>query len=1716
MSSQNSRLLELIEYVQQTAQLGSKVVSDIKIYQPNLWREDDFTDLPGIDFNQEDSATDDIIWLKVERLRESTAPLPDDELVWLWLQRSDEPGISPTLKKSVAASSLLSLLPTYTLPEGLTKTDRLLLADFVGQVQLEAAFKLFYTKKWVPWAQEEAKVRKTIAIYSRLFALQQQLEMGTSEKPLELLWGVGMALVYRPKSQLDIYHPLLVRGVEIGINPENLAIEVRPREMQARVELRCFSEEHFPGVLEVEKSGKNIYAQQAEELSPFERTSFEPLLQVAVAQLDARGSYLPDRVSAKNRLLPTATADLQVTDTWVLFARPRGSGMLTEDLERFKKQLSLQGEDTLPAAVLALVTEPATEQSAHKPLANYRGLSLVGGQAVNGEKQPVRELYFPLPFNDEQVQIIQRLDGHDGVVVQGPPGTGKTHTIANIICHYMALGKRVLVTSLKDQALSVVQDKLPPEIRKLAVSLLTSEAEGMKQFSSAITTLAAGIQSTNRAEAEQEITQFGEDLNRLHGSLARIDRELAEWAARNTDPLQIEGETLTPLEAAEQVIAGEGLYEWLTDELTLDPAHDAQLTDESIDNLRKARQAVGVDLTYLGATLPDSSKLPDAERIGQLHSQIMQLRQLRANTGSPAWASHMTGDEEGLQRLQQLLLGLQAEQAHLLAGPSWIRDWLGLTQVNPSECRTTVQPTFAALPDGQQFAQLHRQLIQYDALRAEFAASGVPALSLEGNATAPELQRLVSELGALQTLQTKLLKSADWVWALLLRYRAKNQPADFALLQELGNDVAAAQLSNDVFLRRPVQGVETFLPGSELFVALENLAADKPPFGVIGRFVPFSNKKEKAQLDRVRILVSSPASAQDWAHVRDFVMHQQQLQELVLRWQILVPRLGLPTAADFDMLAQAYGQYQEVLAYLAQEDTVRRSLCQALPGWPTEHNLDAPTAVAEAVAVVQRHLTRLSLHGVHAVRTAAQAALEHTAGNLTLALRLVLRDYVGNSAAEEVELQKTWSELLSELHHAQGRETAFNEHAALAQERLIALFPAWPKELAFTSPARLTEALQGVQQYLYAVLVTAGNEVEDSLHGTDGPISKLLQRFFSTVFGKADLDEAEIMTHWSSLLAELQRIEVLAPNFETVTAVTQSIAKSGAFYWSEWLCTSPFDAETVEDELLPAHWRKAWRLKRLAHFVDSIDARAAVRELTKQRRSATNDLAKIYQKLIAARTWHRLAENATPAVRSGLQAFLTAMGRIGKTGRGKKASAARIQARQAAELAQPAIPCWILPHYRVSEALPTEFGSFDLVIIDEASQSDLSALPALLRAKKLLVVGDDKQVSPAAVGMNIEEVQQLMLRTLPDAISVFKPLFSPDRSIYDLCKVVFADTALMLREHFRCVAPIIEYSKRQYYNHELRPLRYPKASERLDPPLIDVLVADGCRRQDINPGEAKFIVDEICAITQLPEMANRTIGVISLTQNKQAYYIWEQLQRKLTPDIILRHRIACGDAATFQGNERDIVFLSMLVSKDDSRALSGTMYEQRFNVAASRARDRLYLVRSMQYEELSVKDLRRTLVAHFQAPFQQEKAELVAGRRNLCESDFEREVFDELVTRGYRVRPQVRVGSYRIDMVVEGDNDERLAIECDGDRFHGPAQWESDMRRQRILERAGWEFWRCFASTFIRYRADTIKSLESTLQARGIMPLSSEDVPTDSSYVEFRRVVAFEPVLELN
>jgi len=87
----------------------------------------------------------------------------------------------------------------------------------------------------------------------------------------------------------------------------------------------------------------------------------------------------------------------------------------------------------------------------------------------------------------------------------------------------------------------------------------------------------------------------------------------------------------------------------------------------------------------------------------------------------------------------------------------------------------------------------------------------------------------------------------------------------------------------------------------------------------------------------------------------------------------------------------------------------------------------------------------------------------------------------------------------------------------------------------------------------------------------------------------------------------------------------------------------------------------------------------------------------------------------------------------------------------------------------------------------------------------------------------------------------------------------------------------------------------------------------------------------------------------------------------------------------------------------------------------------------------------------------------------------------------------VKTGAYRIDLVVEGNGDTRLAVECDGDEFHSHDRWHHDITRQRVLERAGWTFWRCFASTWTLRKDEVFAELLERLTALGIEPIGAID-----------------------
>lgn len=135
---------------------------------------------------------------------------------------------------------------------------------------------------------------------------------------------------------------------------------------------------------------------------------------------------------------------------------------------------------------------------------------------------------------------------------------------------------------------------------------------------------------------------------------------------------------------------------------------------------------------------------------------------------------------------------------------------------------------------------------------------------------------------------------------------------------------------------------------------------------------------------------------------------------------------------------------------------------------------------------------------------------------------------------------------------------------------------------------------------------------------------------------------------------------------------------------------------------------------------------------------------------------------------------------------------------------QVAVPCWIMPISRALESLNPKENQFDIVIIDEASQSDVSSLAILYMGKKLIIVGDDKQVSPMAVGTDTDKMSALEQMYLHDKIPN-SHLYNAKTSIYDIAATTFQP--LMLREHFRCVPEIIGFSNMLSYDYKIKPLR---------------------------------------------------------------------------------------------------------------------------------------------------------------------------------------------------------------------------------------------------------------------------------------------------------------------
>lgn len=489
-------------------------------------------------------------------------------------------------------------------------------------------------------------------------------------------------------------------------------------------------------------------------------------------------------------------------------------------------------------------------------------------------------------------------------------------------------------------------------------------------------------------------------------------------------------------------------------------------------------------------------------------------------------------------------------------------------------------------------------------------------------------------------------------------------------------------------------------------------------------------------------------------------------------------------------------------------------------------------------------------------------------------------------------------------------------------------------------------------------------------------------------------------------------------------------------------------------------------------------------------------------RLAAAKAWNSCLSRLTRDQEVALRSYQQSIRRIGK-GTGRHAARHQSQARESLRECQPAVPAWIMPLFQVVSTVPMDRpGGFDVVIIDEASQSGPEALLLAWLGKRLVVVGDDKQVSPRNAGLDQGEVFALQARELAALPAIRRNLFAPNNSLFDITSGL-ADSRgqLMLREHFRCMPEIIGFSNEEFYQGRLQPLRQ-FGSDRL-PPVRTVHVADGMLEEkgqkQVNRAEAHALVTHLIRCCEDPAYAGRTMGVVTLAGIAQQALIEDMLSEALPLETRVDRRIRVGGAAAFQGDERDVMFLSCVYAPFDidgeprrSAHFTGVPDQQAVNVAASRARDQVWLFHSFAKSDLGEGDMRRRYLDYLSRPEEDQTGtglgHVSADERvEPFDSLFEQRVYRALHERGYRVRPQYQAGRYRIDLVVEGGN-RRLAVECDGDAFHTEENADDDAARQRELERVGWTFVRIRGSRFFRDPDEALRPLWKQLDDMAIEP----------------------------
>lgn len=405
-----------------------------------------------------------------------------------------------------------------------------------------------------------------------------------------------------------------------------------------------------------------------------------------------------------------------------------------------------------------------------------------------------------------------------------------------------------------------------------------------------------------------------------------------------------------------------------------------------------------------------------------------------------------------------------------------------------------------------------------------------------------------------------------------------------------------------------------------------------------------------------------------------------------------------------------------------------------------------------------------------------------------------------------------------------------------------------------------------------------------------------------------------------------------------------------------------------------------------------------------------------------------------------------------------------------------AFPIWLVKMSDIYKVLPLDRELFDIAIIDEATQCDIaSCLPIMHRARHAVFAGDPNQLRHVSF---LSQARQKLLQQQHDLENYpVEKLNYRKNSILDLVSDSIQDQqqVVFLDEHYRSLPAIIRFSNAQFYSNNLRIM-----TARPDRPENEGLEMISCKGQRNDKGynekEAGMLIAHIERLIDEQVNLNATvcdsIGILSPLRN-QVDYMQTQVQERLDYGAIAKHRITVGTAYSFQGEERDIMFISLAV--DDQSHPSALYHINKpdvFNVSITRARVRQYVYFSIDPKNLKTDSLLRQYLDGQGFTHQEEQTSKTRDR-------FLEEVIRELDRLNLPYWPAYPVAGLTIDLITQYQG-KSYGIDLIG--YPGVYQEAFSLERYKMLQRAGLN---TFALPYTYWQADKEACLYELLSTIG-------------------------------